>query len=354
MSSFRRIAIERGGKDADSTDVVLSSPEICPEMNMQADPALRRGRRHAVLYVGVMGSQDGVDLLLDAAFELVHTCGRNDVQFLLAGDGPERPALVRRAAELGLTEHVTFLGFVTGPRLWQAFRSSDLGVCPDPKNSFNDHLTMNKLLEYMAFGLPVVAFNLTVSMQLVGDAGRFVLTIIPPRWRRKSYGCSMTQRRARSWAHAGNTVFRVAYHGSVRRKRSLPPTTALERSAGVAESPSSLYLQRYPIGGLESRPLTDNRPQYESRNLLSPARGGSHARSDPPRHDSRRADRMPTRDHPVIIADLLRDCQSSLVDEGVDAYHSRASPVVGRFCSATKRLDTRQRFRTTTWVVLPA
>ena len=56
----------------------------------------------------------------------------------------------------------------------------------------------------------------------------------------------------------------------------------------------------------------------------------------------------------VIIADLLRDYQSSLVNEGVDAYHSRASPVAGRFSSATNRLDTRQRLRTATWVVLPA
>jgi glycosyltransferase involved in cell wall biosynthesis len=244
--SFRRIAIERGGKDANSTDVVLSSPEIRPEMNMQADPALRRGRRHAVLYVGVMGSQDGVDLLLDAAFELVHTCGRNDVQFLLAGDGPERPALVRRAAELGLTEHVTFLGFVTGPRLWQAFRSSDLGVCPDPKNSFNDHLTMNKLLEYMAFGLPVVAFDLTVSMQLVGDAGRFVSDNNPsalaqeiarllddPEARRelgargqhRSQGCLSWQRQAETLVTAYDRI------GALRRHRREPvitvPTTAI-------------------------------------------------------------------------------------------------------------------------------
>ena len=172
--AFRQLAIERGGKDVRDTSVVLSSPEMRPEMSVVADPTLKRGRRYAVLYVGVMGSQDGVDLLLDAAFELIHELGRHDVQFLLAGDGPERPALVRKATELRIAEHITFLGFVTGPRLWQAFRSADLGVCPDPKNRFNDHLTMNKLLEYMAFGLPLIAFNLSVSMQLVGDTGRFV------------------------------------------------------------------------------------------------------------------------------------------------------------------------------------
>jgi glycosyltransferase involved in cell wall biosynthesis len=171
---FRTIATGRGGVAPGRTDVVLSSPEMRPDMNVPADPSLRRGRKYAALYVGIMGSQDGLDLLLAAAHHMVHVLGRDDVQFLLAGDGPEKSSLMQSAAELGLSDHVTFLGFVTGQKLWQAFRTADIGICPDPKNDFNDHLTMNKLLEYMAFGVPLVAFDLTVSMQLVGHAGRFV------------------------------------------------------------------------------------------------------------------------------------------------------------------------------------
>ena len=170
---FRRIAMERGGKQANAVDVVMSAPRLALDMNLPPDPALKRGRRHAVMYVGIMGSQDGVDLLLAAAAELVHGQGRQDVQFLLAGDGPERPALMQEAARLGLQEHVSFLGFLTGQDLWRIFRTADIGVCPDPKNAFNDHLTMCKLLEYMAFGLPCVAFDLAVSVDMVGDAGRF-------------------------------------------------------------------------------------------------------------------------------------------------------------------------------------
>ena len=157
---FRRIAMERGGKDANAVDVVMSAPRLALDMDVSPDPALKRGRRHAVMYVGIMGSQDGVDLLLAAAAELVHGQGRQDVQFLLAGDGPERPALMQETARLGLEEHVSFLGFLTGRDLWRIFRTADIGVCPDPKNAFNDHLTMCKLLEYMAFGLPCVAFDL--------------------------------------------------------------------------------------------------------------------------------------------------------------------------------------------------
>ena len=107
---FRRIAIERGGKDADSTDVVLSSPEICPEMNMPADPALRRGRRHAALYVGVMGSQDGVDLLLDAAFELYIRAGAMTCSFCWLVTGPNgRPWSAARPS-WALPSTLRFLG----------------------------------------------------------------------------------------------------------------------------------------------------------------------------------------------------------------------------------------------------
>ncbi len=167
-----------GGKTREQTTVVLSSPAIDRQLTLPPDPSLRRGRAFMALYVGVMGSQDGVDILLDAVAHLLAS-GRRDIQFVLAGDGPERAGLQQRAKAMGLLEHVTFLGFVTGETLWRAMRTADVGLCPDPRNEFNDRLTMNKNLEYMAFGLPVVAFDLAMSRRLVGDAGLFVETDTP-------------------------------------------------------------------------------------------------------------------------------------------------------------------------------
>ena len=171
---FQSLDMQAGRKRRDETTIVLSSPDLGEQLTLSPDPSLRRGRAHLALYVGVMGSQDGVETLLEAAAHLVHGRGREDVQFVLAGDGPEAARLRRRSSELGLAEHVTFLGFVTGETLWRAFRTADLGVCPDPPNAFNDRLTMNKSLEYMAFGIPCVAFDLAMSRRLVGDAGVFV------------------------------------------------------------------------------------------------------------------------------------------------------------------------------------
>ena len=171
---FQTLDMAIGRKTRDRTAIVLSAPDLGPQLSLPPDPSLRRGRPFMALYVGVMGSQDGVDILLDAAAHLVRAGGRDDIQFVLAGDGPECPALRERAASLGLLDHVTFLGFVTGETLWRALRTADVGLCPDPRNDFNDRLTMNKLLEYMAFGLPSVSFDLAMSRRLVGQAGIIV------------------------------------------------------------------------------------------------------------------------------------------------------------------------------------
>jgi glycosyltransferase involved in cell wall biosynthesis len=117
-----------------------------------------------------MGSQDGVDLLLKAARIIVDR-GRTDMHFLLVGDGPEYASLVALTRKLGLDDFVTFTGRQSGEILCQSFSTADIGVCPDPKNDFNDRLAMNKVMEYMTFGLPVVQFSLTENMRLVGDAG---------------------------------------------------------------------------------------------------------------------------------------------------------------------------------------
>jgi glycosyltransferase involved in cell wall biosynthesis len=52
--------------------------------------------------------------------------------------------------------------------------TADVGLSPDPKNPLNDLSTMNKSMEYMAFELPVVAFDLRETRVSVGDAGVYV------------------------------------------------------------------------------------------------------------------------------------------------------------------------------------
>ncbi len=65
-------------------------------------------------------------------------------------------------------------GWIKGDELFRALQTIDLGVSCDPKNSYNDACTMNKVLEYMAFGKAQVMFDLVESRASAGDAGHYV------------------------------------------------------------------------------------------------------------------------------------------------------------------------------------
>ena len=151
--------------------VVRSGPDLERLKVMPARPELRQGRRHLVGYMGVMNSQDGVGYLIHAAHHLLRA--RSDVQFVLIGDGPDRPALERMAASLGVAEAVLFTGWLDSDEQLPWLNTCDLCVCPDPSNGFNDKCTMNKVLEYMALGKAVVQFDLPEGRVSAGEAALY-------------------------------------------------------------------------------------------------------------------------------------------------------------------------------------
>jgi glycosyltransferase involved in cell wall biosynthesis len=121
-----------------------------------------------------MGDADGVHYLIEAAAHLVHKIGRKDVHFLLMGAGPEYASLVEQRDRLGLQAFMDLPGRVTNEFLFTALRTTDVGVSCDPKNSYNDHCTMNKVLEYMAFAKPQVMFDLKEGRASAEDAALYV------------------------------------------------------------------------------------------------------------------------------------------------------------------------------------
>jgi glycosyltransferase involved in cell wall biosynthesis len=158
--SYRRIAMQRGGLPAARVFVVRSGPDLRRIKSGPADPALRRGRRYLVGYVGVIGPQEGIDLLLQAVRRIVVEHGRHDVQFAIVGSGPALARMQRLAARLCVLEFVTFTGRVPDAELLSVLNTADVCVNPDPANAMNDLSTMNKILEYMALGKPIVQFDL--------------------------------------------------------------------------------------------------------------------------------------------------------------------------------------------------
>ena len=159
--SYRRIAIERGGMAPERVFVVRSGPSL-ERLKMQPPvPALRRGRKHLVGYVGVMGRQEGIDYLLHAVSYIVHGLGRTDVHFGLVGGGTSLEEMKALADELKVTDYVTFTGRVPDAELLAMLNTADVCVNPDVATEMNDISTMNKIMEYMALGKPIVQFDLT-------------------------------------------------------------------------------------------------------------------------------------------------------------------------------------------------
>jgi glycosyltransferase involved in cell wall biosynthesis len=171
--SVRDVAIERGRKDGTEVFIVRTAPAV-QAADYHADPGLKKRRQFLVGYVGVMGDADGVNYLLDAAAHVVHELGRKDVQFLLMGTGPEYEHLLAQRDRLSLQDHVDMPGRVSNDYLFTALQTMDIGVSCDPINPYNDHCTMNKVLEYMIFAKPQVLFDLKEGRASAGDAALYV------------------------------------------------------------------------------------------------------------------------------------------------------------------------------------
>jgi glycosyltransferase involved in cell wall biosynthesis len=173
-ASYRDIAITRSGKPATDVTIVRTGPDPERLRRVPAVPEQRRGRRFLAAYIGVMGPQDGVDIVVRAADIVVHEFGRDDIAFTLIGSGDCFDELVALRDELALAGHVEFTGRAPDELVAGILSTADVGLSPDPKNPLNDLSTMNKSMEYMAFELPVVAFDLRETRVSTGDAAVYV------------------------------------------------------------------------------------------------------------------------------------------------------------------------------------
>lgn len=166
---YRRLAIERGHMEPDRVFVVRSAIRATEFSKGEQCPELRRGKRYLVCYVGEIGPDDGLDKLLLAIHHVVITRQREDVQFVIIGAGDLFRQIVLMSNKLGLADAVHFTGWISDDKqISDYLATADVCVVPDPKNPANDVGSMNKLVEYMALGKPVVAFDL----QEVRDTAR--------------------------------------------------------------------------------------------------------------------------------------------------------------------------------------
>jgi len=159
--SYKKIAIERGGMNPEKVFVVRSGPKLDRLKIIPPVESLKMGRKYLVGYVGVMGKQEGIDYLLRSAQYIVKKLKRTDVHFGLVGGGTSLDDMKAFAKELGVEDFVTFTGRVPDQELLEMLNTSDVCINPDVANEMNDKSTMNKIMEYMALGKPIVQFDLT-------------------------------------------------------------------------------------------------------------------------------------------------------------------------------------------------
>jgi nucleotide-binding universal stress UspA family protein len=234
--SHRRIAVERGGKAPGDVYVVRSGPDLERLTVHPPDPAWRKGKRHLIVYLGEICKQDGVDHLVRALKLLRDELGRDDIHCVLVGGGPHQPTIRAYAEELGVAELCTFTGRVDDDDLCRILSSADLGVDPGPKNDWSDRSTMNRIMEYMFFGLPIVAYELTEHRVSAGPAPCSPSLTASVRWSGASSSCWTTRPGASSWARPAGSGCARSWPGSTRPRCCWPPTTGSGRRPAAAVS----------------------------------------------------------------------------------------------------------------------
>ncbi|MDF4252072.1 glycosyltransferase family 4 protein [Streptomyces sp. WMMB303] len=168
--SYREVALRRGGRSAADVFVVRSAPDTDRFRAVPPEPELKRGKPYLLCYLGVMGPQDGVDYALRALAKLRDDLGRTDWHAVFVGAGDTFDAMVELSRQLGLCEQVQFTGRIPDADLVRYLSTADVCLSPDPHNPLNDVSTMNKVLEYMVMGRPIVSFDLREARVSAGEA----------------------------------------------------------------------------------------------------------------------------------------------------------------------------------------
>jgi glycosyltransferase involved in cell wall biosynthesis len=234
--SYREVAIARGRKKPGDVFVVRSAPSASRFQPVDPDPSLKRGRAYLIAYLGVMGPQDGVDHALEALAEL--RTKRDDWQAIFIGAGDVYPAMRQLATRLGLDDRVEFPGRIPDADVVRILSTADVCLAPDPKTPLNDVSTMNKILEYMALGRPLVAYDLREARVSAGDAAlyarsndvrsfaRCIADLLDDDSRRRAMGRLAHERfeQALSWEHSEEALL-AAYERALGRRLPRPSST---------------------------------------------------------------------------------------------------------------------------------
>jgi glycosyltransferase involved in cell wall biosynthesis len=246
--SQKRFAIDRGHCSPQRVFVVRNGPNLHRTRPVPPEPELKAGRRYLLAYVGVMGTQDGVENTLYALHHLVHERGRQDVSLVLVGDGDCVPPLRALVHALHLESFVNFAGWADPEDVPRYLSTADVGLVPDPQNGMNEFCTMIKTMEYMATGKPIVAFDLAETRFSAQDAALYAVpnrvedfaqkveTLLDDEDARHRMGVIGLRRveEELGWEHSKEHL--LAAYKTLFRTVAMPSEVAVSRPCPLAES----------------------------------------------------------------------------------------------------------------------
>ncbi len=170
-ATFKELAISRGGKAPSQVEVVYGVPDRKRIHRVEPEAGLHDGRKFILGYVGIINEQDGVEHLVRAVAHLVKVSGFRDFRAIVVGSGPALELVRALARSLEVEDFIVFTGYLKGEPLLAHLSAFDIGVIPDPLNEANDLMSMNKVFEYSALGIPTACYPLKETKRLLGNAG---------------------------------------------------------------------------------------------------------------------------------------------------------------------------------------
>jgi len=172
--SYKQIHVERGGRSPESVVVVRNGPNRNRMQIPNPSQRLRQMNKKILCYIGSLNPQDGVDYLLRSMKHLLYDLRREDFHCVIIGSGDSLDELRKLAAKLNLNGHVELTGYIADKDLKEILASADICVDPDPSSPLNDVSTWIKIMEYMAYGKPIVTYDLKETRYSAQDAALYV------------------------------------------------------------------------------------------------------------------------------------------------------------------------------------
>lgn len=172
--SYKEIDIKRGKKRPEQIFVVRNGPNLNEMRLVSPDEELQKTGKNILVYIGVMGPQDGVDYLLKSIHYLVNELHRKDFYCVIIGRGDAVEDLKKLCDNLNLNDFVRFTGLISREDLMRYLSTADICLDPNPSSPLNDLSTWIKVMEYMSLGKPIVSFDLKETRYSAQEAAVYV------------------------------------------------------------------------------------------------------------------------------------------------------------------------------------